>query len=169
MERLYPRFVVIHHTAGFDVSALTINRYHAERGFGITIRSPRSLVAEYVRRGFKQVAGGVIVSIGYHYLIRADGTIERGRPEFAQGAHCKAQNMNFRSIGVALTGNFDFRDNPRGAKGHMVPTSEQMAALRELIFYLMEVYQIPKEQVIGHKNVKNASTSCPGDRFKFNV
>lgn len=64
MKRLYPRYIVIHHTAGFDVSALTINRYHAERGFGITISSPRPLVAEYVRRGFKQVAGGVIVSIG---------------------------------------------------------------------------------------------------------
>lgn len=169
MERLYPRFVVVHHTAGFDVSALTINRYHAERGFGKILRSPESLVAEYIRRGFKQVAGGVMVSIGYHYLIRANGTVEKGRPDFMQGAHCKAQNMNFSSIGVALTGNFDSRDNPRGAKGHTVPTSEQMAALRKLVLHLMDIYQIPREQVLGHKNIKNSATSCPGDRFDFKV
>ena len=113
MERLYPRFVVIHHTAGFDVSAVTINRYHAQRGFGIKVTSPATLVEEYIRRGFVRVSGGVIVSIGYHYLIRADGSVEKGRPDFVRGAHCRAQNMNFKSIGVALTGNFDSMDNPR--------------------------------------------------------
>jgi len=105
------------------------------------------LVEEYISRGFAQVLGGVIVSIGYHYLIRADGSVEKGRPDFVRGAHCKAQNMNFRSIGVALTGNFDSRDNPKGDKGHIRPTSAQLTALRELISYLTKVYQIPKEQV----------------------
>ncbi len=169
MERLYPRFIVIHHTAGFDVPALTIDRYHAERGFGIKIASPKPLVEEYVKRGFKRVSDGVIVSIGYHYLIRADGSVEKGRPDFVRGAHCTAQSMNFQSIGVALTGNFDSKDNPSGKKGHIAPTAGQIEALKKLVFYLMEIYQIPGENVIGHKQVKNASTSCPGDRFEFKV
>lgn len=169
MERLYPRFIVIHHTAGFDVPALTIDKYHAERGFGIKIASPKPLVEEYARRGFKCVSDGVIVSIGYHYLIRADGCVEKGRPDFARGAHCTAQSMNFQSIGVALTGNFDSKDNPSGKKGHIAPTPGQIEALKKLVFYLMEIYQIPEENVIGHKQVRNASTSCPGDRFEFKV
>jgi len=169
MERLYPRFIVIHHTAGFDVSALTIDGYHAKQGFGIKISTPKPLVDEYIRRGFRQVSGGVIVSIGYHYLIRADGTVEKGRPDFIQGAHCTADQMNFRSIGVALTGNFDSKDNPRGQKGHMKPTPAQKTSLKELIFYLMGIYQIPKEHVLGHKNVKHAATRCPGDRFELNI
>ena len=169
MERLYPRFIIIHHTAGFDVPALTIDSYHAKEGFGVKITSPKSLVDEYIRRGFRKTTGGVIVSIGYHYLIRTDGTVERGRPDFIRGAHCTADNMNFRSIGVALTGNFDSKDNPRGEKGLTKPSKAQIASLKELIFYLMQVYQIPKEQVLGHKGVKNAATRCPGDRFVLNI
>ncbi|NLZ54886.1 MAG: N-acetylmuramoyl-L-alanine amidase, partial [Thermoanaerobacteraceae bacterium] len=49
MERLYPRFIIIHHTAGFDVPALTIDSYHAKEGFGVKITSPKSLVDEYIR------------------------------------------------------------------------------------------------------------------------
>ena len=41
-------------------------------------------------RGFK--------CIGYHYVIRRDGSIEPGRPEWMIGAHCV--NHNKYSIGV---------------------------------------------------------------------
>ncbi len=169
MERLYPRFIIIHHTAGFDVSSLTINRYHAERGFGIVLKSPQPLVKEYMRKGFQQVIGGVLVSIGYHYLIRADGSVEKGRPDFMQGAHCKAQNMNFKSIGVALTGNFCSIDNPIGKKGHPMPTKSQLATLRGLVLHLSKIYQIPDSHILQHKNIKNSATSCPGDRFVFKI
>ena len=40
--------------------------------------------------------------IGYHWVIRRDGTIEEGRPEIAVGAHVAGYNHN--SIGVALVG-----------------------------------------------------------------
>jgi len=169
MERLYPRFIIIHHTAGFDVPALTIDGYHAKQGFGVEITSPKGLIDEYIRRGFKKTAGGVLVCIGYHYLIRTDGTVEKGRPDFVRGAHCVADNMNFKSIGVALTGNFDSKDNPRGEKGLTKPSKAQIESLRELAHYLMEIYQIPKENVLRHKDVKNAATRCPGDRFMFQI
>ena len=167
MEMLYPRYIVIHHTAGFDVPALTINKYHAQLGYGVKVTSPLALVEEYIDRGFNQVAGGVVVSIGYHYLIRADGDVEKGRPDFIRGAHCRAQNMNFKSIGIALNGNFDSRDNPHGNKGHIKPTLAQLSELKKLIYYLMDIYQIPKQNVLNHKRIKNAATSCPGDRFEF--
>lgn len=165
MERLYPRFIIIHHTAGHDVPARKIDAYHARRGFGVKVTGPEPLVEEYIERGFERIEGGVVVHIGYHYLIRADGSVEKGRPDFVQGAHCSAQGMNFKSLGVALTGNFDSIDNPHGQKGHPVPTAAQISALKKLLFYLMDIYQIPKKNILVHRDVSGAATSCPGDRF----
>ena len=87
--------IILHHTAGGDVSAHTIHDWHAAK--------PRW--------------GG----IGYHYLIRADGTAERGRPEHVRGVH--ASRANADSIAIALTGNFETRP----------PTSAQLSALVWLI------------------------------------
>jgi len=165
LERIYPRFIVIHHTAGFDSSALTIDGYHRARGFGVEVSSPAGLVKEYVKRGFKKTRSGVMVSIGYHYLIRAAGDVEKGRPDFVRGAHCTALGMNFKSIGIALTGNFDSVDNPDGRKGHKAPTSAQISSLRALLAHLVKIYQIPESCILRHKDVKGAATRCPGDRF----
>ncbi len=167
MERLYPRYIVLHHTAGPDAPLLAVDGHHARRGFGVEITSPASLVDEYIERGFRRTDRGVVVSIGYHYLIRADGTVEKGRPDFAPGAHCRAGGMNFRALGVALTGNFDSADNPDGKKGHPEPTAAQILSLKKLLYHLMDVYQIPKSGVVLHREVKGAATRCPGDRFLF--
>ena len=43
--------------------------------------------------------------IGYHYVVRRDGTIETGRPEAKVGAHCL--NHNKYSIGVCYEGGLD--------------------------------------------------------------
>ena len=40
--------------------------------------------------------------IGYHYVVRIDGTIEEGRPVERIGAHCKGHNAY--SIGVCYVG-----------------------------------------------------------------
>ncbi|MDI3480941.1 MAG: N-acetylmuramoyl-L-alanine amidase [Tepidanaerobacteraceae bacterium] len=165
MERLYPRFIIIHHTAGHDAPALEIDAYHARRGFGVFLEEPEYLVEEYADRGFERVKKGVLIHIGYHYLIRADGSVEKGRPDFMRGAHCSAQNMNFKSVGVALTGNFDSVDNPDGRKGHTEPTASQMKSLRGLLDYLSDIYEIPQSGIILHRDVVGAATRCPGDRF----
>ena len=41
-------------------------------------------------------------TIGYHYVIRRDGTIEKGRPDDQRGAH--EPRINSRSIAVCLVG-----------------------------------------------------------------
>lgn len=169
MQRLYPRFIIIHHTAGFDVSALTINKYHARRGFKVKISSPKSVVKKYIQRGFPRYHGGVIISIGYHYLIRANGLIEKGRPDFVTGAHCRANKMNFSSIGIALTGNFDSKDNPDGKKGHKIPTSAQLKTLKRLLADLMKIYSISKDRILLHREVIGAATLCPGDRCNLTI
>ena len=40
--------------------------------------------------------------IGYHYVIRRDGTVEPGRPLEKAGAHCRGYNQ--KSIGICLVG-----------------------------------------------------------------
>ena len=66
------------------------------------------------------------LGIGYHYVIRRDGTIEPGRPEWMIGAHCV--NHNAHSIGVCYEGGLDIRGQPDDTR-----TAEQKATMRQLL------------------------------------
>jgi N-acetyl-anhydromuramyl-L-alanine amidase AmpD len=46
--------------------------------------------------------------VGYHYFIRKDGVIQRGRPLDVAGAHCVGHNR--ASIGICLSGEDNFTD-----------------------------------------------------------
>jgi N-acetylmuramoyl-L-alanine amidase len=48
--------------------------------------------------------------IGYHFVIRRDGSVETGRPIGMMGAHCLGQNAN--SIGVCLVGGMNTTGGP---------------------------------------------------------
>ena len=47
------------------------------------------------------------LGIGYHYVVRRNGEIEPGRPEYMVGAHCLHHNSH--SIGVCYEGGLDIR------------------------------------------------------------
>lgn len=51
----------------------------------------------HLERGWKD--------IGYHYVIRRDGTLEVGRPIELPGAHVRGHNKN--SVGICLVGGTD--------------------------------------------------------------
>ena len=89
--------------------------------------------------------------IGYHFVIERSGLIVAGRT--GQGAHCTANDMNTHSIGIALIGDFTKRE----------PTKEQLDSLFILISREGLKYDIPCEKILGHKEVKGASTACPGN------
>lgn len=82
--------------------------------------------------------------IGYHYVIHADGTIERGRPESLPGAHCKGRNST--SIGICYIGGLD-----RHGKEKDTRTEAQRQAMRELIRRLILQYPSIK-RVMGHRD-----------------
>jgi len=92
-------------------------------------------------RGFKKV--------GYHYYVRKNGKVEVGREETEMGAHCKAGGMNRKSIGICLAGNFTKQE----------PTEEQIKSTRALVWSISHRFDI--EGILGHKDVKGASTLCP--------
>ena len=95
---------------------------------------------------------GFHLGIGYHYVIRRDGTIEPGRPEWMIGAHCK--NHNAHSIGVCYEGGLDIRGQPDDTR-----TLAQKATMRRLLEELHARY--PRAMILGHRDL-NPGKDCPG-------
>ena len=89
--------------------------------------------------------------IGYHYVVRRDGQIEQGRPEYMVGAHCLHHNAH--SIGVCYEGGLDIRGQPADTR-----TPAQKAAMRQLLEELHGRY--PKALIVGHHDL-NPEKPCP--------
>lgn len=125
--------IIIHYSAtpqGESYTAADIRRWHLQRGFN---------------------------DIGYHWVIRLDGTIEPGRSETKIGAHCLGQNA--QSIGICYIGGCPPRTTPGWAnKGIDTRTPAQKAALIKLLRELKTRY--PNATIHGHNEF--AAKPCPG-------
>ena len=110
-------------------SAAQIDSWHRERGFHL--------------------------GIGYHYVIRRDGTIEPGRPEWMIGAHChvKGHHYNTHSIGICYEGGLDARGQPDDTR-----TTAQKATMRQLLEDLHLRY--PRAMIVGHRDLSR-DRDCP--------
>ncbi|MDR4497839.1 MAG: peptidoglycan recognition protein family protein [Candidatus Scalindua sp.] len=132
------RQIVIHHSATNSGDAQAFDKYHREK---------------------KKWANG----LAYHFVIgngsgSKDGKIEVGERWTKQihGAHTANMDTNRIAIGICLVGNFE---------EEQVPTQKQITSLVSLINYLSNRYQIPKSNIIGHNQVAQKSTACPGKNF----
>lgn len=117
---------IIHCSAtpeGRDVTVEEIRAWHLQRGFA---------------------------TIGYHYVIYADGSIHLGRPLSRIGAHCKGQNA--RSVGICYIGGLDANGNPKDTR-----TPAQRRALLQLLRSLRREW--PKATIHGHNEF--AAKACP--------
>ena len=74
-----PDTIVIHHAAHPNCSAQDVHRWHLARGWK---------------------------GIAYHYFIRKDGSIYRGRQEYHKGGHLLS-GENTNTLGICLEGNYD--------------------------------------------------------------
>lgn len=90
------------------------------------------------------------LDVGYHYVIRRSGEIERGRPRTATGAH--VGGFNSRSIGICMVGGGKTRED-----GDY--TDSQWASLRALLAELKTIY--PAAQVMGHRDFPAVHKYCP--------
>lgn len=126
-ERSFTDMIVIHHTgeADIDASAEQIDQWHKSNN------PPWAM-------------------IGYHFVIRKNGDIERGRPEWAVGSH--AYGENYHTLGIHLSGDFMTAE----------PTAAQMESCIALVNYLCIRYDIPidRDHIVGHCDLM--STDCPG-------
>lgn len=121
--------IVIHHTGNptdDDLSAEQLHRSHQLQGWA---------------------------GIGYHFVIRKDGTVELGRPDWAVGAH--AEGFNYCSIGVHVCGNFNVAE----------PTEAQLNALPMLLADICDAYGLIASDsvVMGHRDLM--ATECPGNNL----
>lgn len=90
--------------------------------------------------------------IGYHFYVRKDGNVYRGRPRDAIGAHCL--NYNDRSIGICAEGNYE--------NEQQMP-NEQKNAIIALLVELKKIY--PPAKIVGHRDLN--ATACPGKYYPF--
>lgn len=83
--------------------------------------------------------------VGYHYFIRKNGALEKGRDESVVGSHCK--NENHDSIGVCLSGNAHFN-------------TIQFIEAAKLVLDIQRRYNISDENVYPHCHF-NKNKTCP--------
>lgn len=119
--------IIIHCTAtpeGRDVSIDEVRRWHVKQ------------------RGWRDV--------GYHFLIRLDGTVEEGRPIEMTGAHTRGHNWD--SIGIAYAGGMS-KDmtEPKDTR-----TDEQKDSFVDLLCQLHDCYG---GTVYGHRDF--SEKACP--------
>lgn len=116
--------IVLHHEAASGFTAQQIHQVHLARGWS---------------------------GIGYHYYVRKDGSVYRGRPETASGAH--TEDENYHTIGICFEGNFETD----------VMGGVQMETGRELLADIRTRY--PGVDVKKHRDFN--ATACPGKNFPF--
>lgn len=128
-------YIAIHCSAtptGRDFGAADIRRWHLERGWR---------------------------DIGYHYVIRLDGTVEKGRPDDMPGAHEPRINRN--AIAICLIGGSPPANSAAYKKGlgENTYTPEQWDALKTLVSTLKQKH--PAAEVLGHRDVPSVRKACP--------
>ena len=98
------------------------------------------------------------LDIGYHYVIKLDGTIQKGRDVDIIGSHCKGWNAH--SIGVCYIGG-------RGKDGKTkdTRTKNQEAALLCLLMDLKKLY--PEAEILGHRNLSSKECPCFDARTEY--
>lgn len=119
--------IIIHSTAtpkGMNVGAKNIDFWHKNRGFDC---------------------------IGYHYVVKLSGVIEKGRPDEIAGAHCKYRNA--KSIGVCYVGGVGTNGEPQDTR-----TQAQKFALENLLKELLKKYPTIKK-ITSHCDYHD--TACP--------
>lgn len=123
--------VIVHCSATpstMDIGADEINQWHIQRGWS---------------------------QIGYHYVIRRDGRLEKGRPIDVAGAHARGHNID--SIGVCLVGGVDEHNDPTDNF-----TRQQKRRLKQVLDFLTLTFDC---EAIGHRDLPGVRKACPS----FNV
>ncbi len=133
------RYIVIHHSATPTGNAAKFDAYHRDK---------------------KKWSGG----LAYHFVIgngtdSGDGQIEPGPRWEAQGAgaHCGNNYYNSHGIGICIVGNVE----------ETRPTAQQIRSVTEICRQLCIACKIPPESVIGHCEVPDAHTKCPGKNLNM--
>lgn len=125
--RLKTDFIVVHCSATNtqDFCAADIDRWHRAQGWAC---------------------------IGYHFVIKRDGTLEEGRVEECIGAH--VEGYNAISLGICMIGGVDKDGKP---KDNFTP--EQYKTLELLL--KNQHAKHPDAVIQGHRDFPKVAKACP--------
>lgn len=122
--------IVVHCSAtrpDMDVDAAEIRRWHKAQGW---------------------------TDIGYHFVIKRDGSVHTGRPLDRQGAH--VSGYNHISVGICMVGGVTEHDVNVPEENF---TPAQYASLKTLLTKLRPSY--PHARILGHRDIPNVKKACP--------
>ena len=121
--RAYTDYIALHHAECSVCSAADVHSWHKNNGW---------------------------CGIGYHFFVRKNGEIYRGRPLNTVGSH--VLGMNNRSIGICAEGAYMKETMPYAQK----------LAIAQLLDYLKTNYY-PNAKIVGHREI--GDSDCPGKNF----
>lgn len=117
-----PKSIVLHHAEASNCSVYDVHQWHKNNGWA---------------------------GIGYHYFVRKNGEVWKGRPDNVVGSHVAGFNQD--SLGICAEGSYMTETMPQSQKN----------AIIELCKYLCSKYSISK--IYGHREV--GSSNCPGTNY----
>lgn len=92
--------------------------------------------------------------IGFHYVIRRDGSLQRGRPVNRKGEHAPVNDHNDFSIGIVMVGGLAAASGQENPAAYRSPHSFTRAQFTTLEQFLESFYRkFPGGQVFGHNDV----------------
>ena len=127
VNRIVTTLIVLHHAAA-NGNVESIHRYHRDT------------------LGWAGIA--------YHFYIRKDGNIWRGRDLDWVGGHSGQPYDNY-SVGICCEGNFD----------EETMSETQRNSVIECVKYCLNKY--PKASIVRHSDIK--PTNCPGKNYPFDI
>ena len=126
-KRLKTDYIVVHCAdtkAGMDIGRDEIDQWHKARGWN---------------------------GIGYHDVIRRNGSVEFGRGIDDVGAHVEGHNHH--SVGICMVGG---KGSDGGPENNFTP--KQMKSLKRVVNFYKALY--PHAEVVGHTDL-NPHKACP--------
>jgi hypothetical protein len=131
---------VIHWTANYidqaHIGAEDVHSWHLQRGFS---------------------------GCGYHYIIKRDGSIQRGRPINLQGAHAGDLGHNRYSIGISHVAGYNCTSGTPNPNRYISSESINDAQWRAQRDFLEVFYRVfPGGQVLGHNQISQSGKVDPG-------
>lgn len=108
----------------------------------------------HLKRGFRDV--------GYHYLVKLDGTVQIGRPIEEIGAHAvaigdKTNYYNRYGIGIAYVGGL-LHNSPFNT---LLMHPDQLFSLVDVVHRLCVLYDLDvRSQVLCHSQIANKACPC---------
>ena len=122
--------VVVHWTethTNRNIGAQEINRYHLNLGLN---------------------------GIGYHYVIRRDGSIQRGRPVNIKGQHAPINGHDERSIGVVFVGGINVPTGTPNSENFLSAASLTRSQINTFNHFCREFYKVfDGAQIVGHTDI----------------